>query len=194
LKRVPFILASASPRRRKLIKSFPFKAVVVPSRVHEPRARRGEDPRAYAAGLARKKAREVAGRLKEGLVLGADTIVHQDGKIFGKPASAAEARRMLAALTGRWHDVFTGMCLATPSGKTWSAVARTRVRMRKFSGEKLDFWAERNHDKAGAYAAQAAGNPFVVDYRGDFDNVVGLPRRVLRALLKQAAKAGFRAG
>lgn len=99
---------------------------------------------------------------------------------------------MLAALSGRWHEVFTGLYLAAaPSGKGWKAVARTRVRMRKFSEEKLDYWSSRNHDKAGAYAAQAPGSPFVVDHRGDFDNVVGLPRRTLRVLLKKAAKAGF---
>jgi septum formation protein len=191
LKALPFILASASPRRRRLIKSFPFKAAVVPSRASEPRARRGETPRAYALGLAEKKAREVARRVPAGLVLGADTVVHLGGKILGKPASAAEARRTLASLSGRWHEVHTGLCLtAAPGGKTWRGAAVTRVRMRRFTERGLDFWSLRNHDKAGAYSAQSGS--FVTDYRGDFDNVVGLPRRLVRALLKRAARAGFR--
>jgi septum formation protein len=189
---LPFILASASPRRRKLMKSFPFPVTVTPSRVHEPRARSGERPDAYALGLAEKKAREVAKRLKSGLVLGADTVVYHGGKILGKPADAAEARRILARLTGRWHDVYTGLYLAVaPSGKGWKVAVRTRVKMRKFTAAQLDRWSLKNHDKAGAYAAQAPGNPFVVDYRGDYDNVIGLPRRALRRLLR-SAKLGRR--
>src|SRR6185503_4314791 len=108
--RLPFILASASPRRRRLITSFPFPARVVVSRAHEPRARWGEDPRRYAAALAEKKAREVARRLGRGLILGADTVVHLGRRILGKPASAAEARRMLASLSDRGHDVHTSLC------------------------------------------------------------------------------------
>ncbi len=79
--------------------------------------------------------------------------------------------------------------IAAPSGKVWRAAALTRVRMRKFTDERLDYWAERNHDKAGAYSAQSGA--FVTGYRGDFDNVVGLPRRVVRGLLKKAREAGF---
>lgn len=183
-------MASASPRRRQLIKSFSFKAKVVPSRAHEPRARPGERPAAYALGLAEKKAREVARRVPAGLVLGADTVVHLGGKILGKPASDAEARRTLALLTGRWHEVHTALCLvAVPGGRAWKATAVTRVRMRRFTAARLDALSKRNHDKAGAYSAQSGD--FVTDYKGDFDNVVGLPRRTLRALLKRAARAGF---
>ena len=76
--------------------------------------------------------------------------------------------------------------------RAWRATARTRVRLKEFTRSELDRLAKRNHDKAGAYAAQARGNPFVADYRGDYDNVVGLPRKTLRQLLKKAAKAGFR--
>ena len=191
MKIIPFILASASPRRRRLIKSFPFKARVVPSHAHEPRARPGELPRSYALGLAEKKAREVARRLGAGLVLGADTVVHLGGKILGKPSSEADARRMLSMLSGRWHEVHTGLCLvAVPGGRVWKAAALTRVRMRRFTEERLTALSRLNHDKAGAYAAQSGG--FVTDYRGDFDNVVGLPRRVVRKLLKKAVKAGVR--
>jgi septum formation protein len=186
----PFVLASASPRRKSLIKSFPFRARVVPSRFPEPPGRRGENPRLYVIRLAQGKAGEVSRRLPGSLVLGADTIVYFKGRFLGKPKDEREARAMLAGLSGRWHDVYTGLCLMG-GGKSWTAAARTRVRMRRFTEGQLDRWARRNHDKAGAYAAQAVGNPFVVDYRGDFDNVVGLPRRTLRALLKTAERAGI---
>ncbi len=143
--------------------------------------------------LAEKKAREVARRVDRGLVLGADTVVHLGGRILGKPSSAGHARRMLETLTGRWHEVHTALCLvAAPGGRAWTAAALTKVRMRRFTEEQLDRWSKKNHDKAGAYAAQAAGNPFVVDHRGDFDNIVGLPRRTLRELLRSAEREGFK--
>jgi septum formation protein len=191
--RLPFILASASPRRRFLIRTFPFRARVVPGRTPERRPMASEPPARYALAMAEQKANEVARRVGRGLVLGADTIVHLGGTIFGKPTSKAAARRMLAALAGRWHEVHTGLCLvAVPGRRAWRATARTRVRLKDFSKPELDRLARRNHDKAGAYAAQARGNPFVAEYRGDYDNVVGLPRKTLQILLKKAAKAGFR--
>jgi septum formation protein len=190
---VPFILASASPRRRKLIKSFSFATHVLPSRAPERRPHADESPRDYALELAELKAKETARRVKEGLVLGADTVVHLGGTILGKPTDAADALKMLSMLTGCWHDVHTALCLIDVStGMVWRATALTRVRMRKFTEKRLEVLSRRNHDKAGAYAAQAKGNPFVTGYRGDFDNIVGLPRRTLRELLRKAALAGIR--
>lgn len=176
-----------------MIASFPFPSRVLSSRAPERRPRSGERPQDYALELAEKKAREVARRLRSGLVLGADTVVHLGREILGKPRDEADARRMLSLLTGRWHEVHTALCLVeVPGNRVWRGTAATRVRMRKFSDRELDRWAKRNHDKAGAYAAQAQGNPFVVDYRGDFDNVVGLPRRLLRNLLKKVRRGGVR--
>src|SRR5687767_14176470 len=192
VRRVPLILASASPRRRRLMASFPWPVRVRPSRVPEPQPRPGVSPREYVRDLAALKARSVASSLKEGLVLGADTVVYHGGRIWGKPSSTASARRMLASLAGRWHRVYTGLALvARPGGREWRVVWSTEVRMRALSPEKLDFWSARNHDKAGAYAAQERRNPFVEGLRGDYDNVVGLPRRGVRRLLAQARKAGF---
>ena len=192
MKKVPFILASASPRRRKIMKSFPFPVAVIPSRAEEPRPKRGEPPKKYVKALAEMKAAEVAKRVEEGLVLGADTIVYRDGTFFGKPASAAAAKRMLGTLHGAWHSVYTGVSLiAKPGKKRWTVAWHTRVRMRAFTPKRLEYWALRNHDKAGAYAAQHPGNPFVEEWRGDYDNIVGLPRRAVRDLLAKARKAGF---
>jgi septum formation protein len=134
----------------------------------------------------------VARGLREGLVLGADTEVHHRGRLLGKPASAAHARRMLASLSGRWHTVYSGAALVEAgSGKSWTAVASTRVLFRKLGPRELDFWSRRNHDKAGAYSAQAKRSPFVERRSGDLDTVVGLSRRAVRELLRQARKAGY---
>jgi septum formation protein len=128
----------------------------------------------------------------QGLVLGADTVVYQKGKIFGKPASRRSAKRMLAQLAGAWHTVYTGLVLAAkPGDHEWSGIWRTRVKMRRLSPQEIEYWSGRHHDKAGAYAAQDRRNPFVEKMRGDFDNVVGLPRRGLRVLLARARRAGY---
>src|SRR4051812_7634209 len=97
--------------------AFPWKTKVLPSGAAEPPRRRGEPYRAYVCRLAARKAAAVAGRLAEGLVLGADTIVVFRGKSFGKPKDARDAARMLAALAGRWHRVYTGLALAAKPGK-----------------------------------------------------------------------------
>jgi MAF protein len=193
MRNVPFILASASPRRRRLMASFPFSVRVVPSGVPERRKRPGESPARYVKMLAEMKARHVADRAGEGLVLGADTIVFFKGRVLGKPTSALSAKRMLTSLAGKWHAVYTGLSLqARPGRRRWSAAWLTRVKMRDLSPRKIRSLSRLNHNKAGAYAAQQKGNPFVADWRGDYDNVVGLPRKGVRQLLARARRAGYR--
>ncbi|MBI4397051.1 MAG: septum formation protein Maf [Elusimicrobia bacterium] len=190
---VPLILASASPRRRRLMAFFPWKYRVRPSRVKEPAPRKHVAPRLFVKVLAGRKARDVARSVKEGLVLGADTIVYRNGKIYGKPSSQISAKRMLTELSGAWHTVYTGLSLvARPGNLEWGAVWKTRVKIRSFTPGQIDHWSRRNHDKAGAYAAQERGNPFVEEYIGDYDNVVGLPRRAVRLLIDKARRAGYR--
>lgn len=168
---------------RKLIPRFR----VIESGVPEPAPRAGVSVRTYVIGLARKKALAVARNISEGWVLGADTVVVRRGKIYGKPAGRADAHRILSELNGKWHDVYTGLALTFRPGKrVWTGAYRTRVLMRDFSPQDLRRLSGKNHDKAGAYAAQAKGNPFVRRYKGDFDNVVGLPLKGLRELLAKA--------
>lgn len=168
---------------RKLIPRFR----VIESGVSEPAPRAGVSVRAYVSGLARKKALAVARNISEGWVLGADTVVVRRGKIYGKPSDRADAHQILSELNGKWHDVYTGLALTRcPGKKVWTGVYRTRVLLRTFSPQDLRRLSGKNHDKAGAYAAQAKGNPFVQRYKGDFDNVVGLPLKGLRELLTKA--------
>jgi septum formation protein len=189
---LPLVLASASPRRRLLMKSLPWRFQVRPSRVPEPEPRGRVMPGSWALKLARLKARAAAAKLKEGLVLGADTLVYQKGKIYGKPSSRAHARRILRVLAEDWHTVHTGVVLkVAPAGPEWSETRATRVKMRRFTEEELDYWSAKNHDKAGAYAAQEKRDPFVVKFDGDYDNVVGLPMRAVKRLLAQARREGF---
>lgn len=174
------------------MRGFPWPVRVRPSRVHEPERLGTAHPKDFVVKLARMKAREVARRIPNALVLGADTTVYLKGRIYNKPASVQDAARMLRSLAGKWHCVYTGLTLvASPEMKEWSVGWMTRVKMRTFTEEELEFWSSRNHDKAGAYAAQHKRGKFVVGMRGDYDNVVGLPRRGVRLLLAKARRAGF---
>lgn len=188
---IPFTLASGSPRRKKLLGTCVPRFRVMASGVPEPAPRAGEDVRGYVKRLARLKALAVARRVPRGLVLGADTVVVRRGKVYGKPTDRADAHRILSELSGKWHAVYTGLALALrPGRRVWTSVHRTRVRLRAFSPSELRRLSRRHHDKAGAYAAQARGNPFVERYRGDFNTVVGLPLDGVRDLLAKAEKAG----
>jgi septum formation protein len=189
---VPFVLASASPRRRRLLRSLVPRFSVAVSGVREPAPRRGERPGAFARRLARLKAAAVASTISRGLVLGADTVVVRRGVFYGKPRDRGEARRMLSELAGRRHAVYTGVALAArPGRRLWVDVRRTDVWMRVLSSRVMSRLS-RHLDKAGAYAAQARGNPFVKSYRGDFETVVGLPLEAVRVLLARARRAGFK--
>jgi septum formation protein len=177
------ILASASPRRRELLLSAGIDHVVDAANVDEtPRA--GEEPRAYAERLAREKAAAVAARHPAAEVIGADTVVVIDDLILGKPADAADARRMLEQLSDREHAVMTAVAVAR-GGQIQSSVAETSVVMRKISPSEIAAYVETGEpmDKAGAYAIQGGAAGFIREISGDFDNVVGLPLRVVRRLL-----------
>ncbi len=181
------VLASASPRRRDLLRAVGFDPLVRPAAVDEtPRA--GEDPAAYVARLARAKA-EAAVPGAPGLpVLAADTAVVLAGTILGKPVDRDEAREMLTALSGRWHEVLTGIALALPGGDVLDGVARTEVRFAELAGEEIEAYlaGDEPWDKAGAYAIQGAAGWFVPEVRGSVSNVIGLPLGLVRELWTRA--------
>ena len=130
------------------------------------------------AHLALDKARAVAARLGEGIVLGADTVVTIDGEVLGKPADPAHARAMLRRLRGREHEVITGVAVVDArSGRAERTAVTSRVRMAASSDDDIDAYVATGEplDKAGAYAIQGAGGVLVEGYEGSYSNVVGLP-------------------
>jgi nucleoside triphosphate pyrophosphatase len=172
--RMDLILASQSPRRSELLRNagIPFRVRVRP--VEEVR-RAGEDPREYAVRLAREKA-EAAREDTAEVVLGADTIVVLGEIVLEKPADAAEARVMLAALSGREHTVITGICLLH-SGGAIADYESTQVRFAPLDVEEIDAYVASGEpmDKAGAYAIQGLASKFVERIEGCYFNVMGLP-------------------
>ena len=181
------ILASASPRRRELLRRICPEFSVEASDVDEALAA-GPVPPAVAA-LALRKARAVARRTATGAVLAADTVVVVDGEVLGKPAGPAEARAMLRRLRGRAHDVFTGVAVVdAATGREASGTARSRVLMASYPDATIDAYVASGAplDKAGAYAIQDLGGHLVDGLVGSYTNVMGLPLGVTRRLL-----AGF---
>jgi D-tyrosyl-tRNA(Tyr) deacylase len=187
----PFVLASASPRRRAILEGLGLPFVVAPTGVPEDAAP-GESPSDHVLRLAGAKAAAGARGRPAGTVLGADTIVVLDGAFLGKPAGPDDAVRMLRSLRGRWHDVYTGLSLARCSdGATVSGFETTRVLVRDLSDLDVDAYVAGGEplDKAGAYAIQGCGAAIVERVDGCFYNVVGLPVTRLIALLGELGAA-----
>ena len=182
------ILASASPRRRRLLEGLSLAFRVIPAEFEEG-GHRGQAPCEVAAALAEGKALAVARRHPESLVIGADTIVVVDGEILGKPKDAGEAKSMLRRLSGRTHTVKTGVCLA----RVCESFVRTEVESTEVTfGELSDDLIERYvatgepMDKAGAYGIQEVGATLVRRVDGCYFNVVGLPLFRLARMLEAA--------
>lgn len=137
--------------------------------------------------LALRKARAVARKHPDALVLGADTIVVAQGRVLGKPADLEESMRMMGDLNGRWHRVYTGVALVRHRPRrAWAEAAVSRVKARKLPPEQLKRFVGRHMDKAGGYAVQDHKDPFVEKIEGSRDNVIGLPLDAVRRLLKRA--------
>jgi septum formation protein len=168
------VLASRSPRRREILSNAGIAHTVRPADIPET-VLPGESPRAHVERLAGEKAKAVEAGPGE-VVLGADTVVVVDGEILGKPADAADARRMLARLSGREHQVITGICLRR-GAETLTASEVTRVRFTSLTPADIDAYIASREpmDKAGAYAIQGLASKFIDRVEGCYFNVVGLP-------------------
>jgi len=178
------LLASASPRRGELIARFRPDVIIVPSSVEE--ASTG-DPWVRVAENARAKALDVAGR-EHGWIVAADTVVALDGAMLGKPRSADEAARMLGRLSGRTHNVLSGLCvLDTATGRSREAVECTEVTFRALDDAEIRDYVRQEEplDYAGGYAIQGRAALFVERLHGDFYNVMGLPLFCLESLLRE---------
>ena len=179
------ILASGSPRRRELIARLGFPFVCRVSGLDETNVEAPE-PSMLAASLARMKARRVACKVLDGLILGFDTLVCLDGRILGKPADRHDAHQMLWSLRGRTHDVITAVAvIEASSGREEASVVTSQVRMRRFGQAILSRYLDTGDslDKAGAYGIQTAGAELVESFSGCYFNIVGLPLCELVRLL-----------
>ena len=178
------ILASASPRRRELLRFVCPDFDVVPSGVDE--TLDGPPSREAAAALALRKARAVAARAGEGAILAADTLVVIEGDSLGKPADQDGARAMLERLSGRRHRVITGVAVVdAKTRRERSTAVVSQVFMRSLSRAEIDAYVASGEpdDKAGAYAIQGEGGRLVAALLGSYTNVVGLPLPAVRELL-----------
>jgi septum formation protein len=179
-------LASVSPRRRELLTQIGVPHVVTGAHIDES-ALPNESPRAYVQRLARTKALAVWERDPSLPVLAADTTVVLDGVIFGKPQDRDDALRMLAALSGRTHEVLTAVALATRSGVTMR-LSESRVTFRALTpAECAAYWdTGEPRDKAGAYAVQGLAAVFIESLAGSYSGVMGLPLFETAQLLQAA--------
>ena len=172
------LLASSSPRRAEILRAvgWPFEALA--TNIDETFFPE-ESAVAAVERLALGKAEAAARQNPSLLVLGADTTVVVESESLGKPRDELDARRMLRLLSGRWHDVLTGVALVRREGNGCRVVAheRTQVRFGAMSDAEIDWYIESGEpvDKAGAYAIQGRAALFIEEIRGDYWNVVGLP-------------------
>ena len=189
------ILASASPRRRELLRGIWAEFEVIPSEIEET-LDGGPTPEAVAR-LALRKAGAVAARAGAAVVLAADTVVVIDGMALGKPSSGEEARAMLVRLRGRQHEVMTGIAIVDgETGRAASATVVTRVLMASYPDATIETYVASGapFDKAGAYAIQDLEGALVDGVVGSYTNVVGLPVETTRRLLEGFGVVSERSG
>lgn len=180
------VLASSSPRRVALLEMLGLPFVQRPSAAEAELPAGPVDPVTWTREQALAKARDVASTLPSGLVIGADTVVALDGEVFGKPRDRDHAARMLARLSGRRHEVTTGVAVVdAASGRAEVAATTTQVWMRDLSPPEIAAYIATGEplDKAGAYAIQGLGATLVPRIAGCYFNVVGLPLSLLADLL-----------
>lgn len=179
------VLASASPRRRKLLQLLARDFEVAVSDVDEQSDI--TEPAELVCELARRKARDIFAARPEDVVIGADTVVYIGNEILGKPRDMADARRMMELLAGNTHQVYTGVCVAYAGGEECDFCC-TDVTFDAILPEEMDVYLATNDvlDKAGAYAIQGGAAKFISRVDGCFFNVVGLPVNMLYELMKRS--------
>jgi len=171
------ILASSSPRRKKILEQIRFEFSVVPSNINED-FKIGLPPEAFTEHWAREKAKDVAKDHPQSLVIGADTVVILDGKILGKPKDNKSSKKMLLSLSGRTHEVITGVSLININSKldiTFNE--RTFVSINTLSNEHIYNYINsyKPYDKAGSYGIQDGFSVHIEKIRGCYYNVMGFP-------------------
>lgn len=185
------VLASTSPRRAMLLAEEGFSFVTLKVDVTEElpleiKPKEGVKALAVRKALAGQKAWIESGGSAEDIILGADTIVALDSQILGKPADPEEAQAMLLQLSGRKHDVYTGVAIMNGTGHQENAAIRTRVHFRPLTLEEIQTYIATGEpmDKAGAYAIQGRAKKFVNQFEGSLSNVIGLPMEYVSERLR----------
>lgn len=172
------ILASKSPRRKKILERFnkPFK--IINSNFDESKVSKNMHPTKYCSKLASMKAGSVSEKFYQELIIAADTIVVLNNLILGKPNDRSDALKILMKLSGNIHSVFTGVCLRSRKNNiNLTFFEHTKVSFRKLSIQEIEYYIDnyKPFDKAGSYGIQDASSVFVKYIEGCYDNVVGLP-------------------
>ena len=184
--RQKLILASSSPRRAEILNivGWPFEVHV--AGIDETQ-KAGEQPHEYVQRLALEKALAVASKLSSGLVLGADTTVVVQGELLGQPQDDEDARRMLSLLSGKWHEVLTGVALVPVTGKSNVSYATSRVLFAEMSESEIDWYVRSGEPKgkAGAYGIQGRAALFIREIEGEYFNIVGLPIRLVYEMARE---------
>jgi len=183
------VLASASPRRQELLRKAGIAFTVQPAEIDETPLP-GESARACAERLARDKALAIARSRPDDVVLGADTVVVVDDQILGKPTDGEDAARMLRLLSGRTHEVITGVCVVAPNREVSVGSETTQVTFTELSEDDIREYVATGEpmDKAGAYAIQGIASRWIPRIEGDYSNVVGLPIALVYRMLRQASR------
>ena len=181
------ILASSSPDRRALLEKAGYSLEVMPSHIDEPTGQGFTDPRHYVMTVSWLKAAAVAPKVTDGLILAADTVGWLDGQVVGKPSDVHDARRILTALGGREHELWTGVVLwRRPDDVQVIWQECTRLHSRKLSDAELDAYLATDDwvGRSGAYAIQEDSDPFLTIVDGSLTNVIGLPMESLERQLR----------
>jgi septum formation protein len=185
-----WILASASPRRSEILSQLGLRFKIDPCRNPEPPQKTSESPAGYVRRASRFKAAEVASRRPSSRIIAADTIVVVDDTILGKPSGRAEAKDMLRRLSGRRHEVLTGLCLLITDEprRIYSSVTCSGVYFRRMSDNDIDWYlnTEEYRDKAGAYGIQGFASFFINRVEGCYFNIVGFPVSEFARLCRRA--------
>lgn len=187
--KLPLILASGSPRRKELLSTMGLTYTVDVSDVDEHTT---GAPDQMVIELSGRKARAVAQRYDRALVLAADTLVYGGDCVLGKPESPEHAVQMLKALSGKWHEVYTGLTLIdTLTGRCIQKADCTRVHFVELTDEEISAYVATKEplDKAGAYGIQGIAGMFIDRIEGSYSNVVGLPMALVRSMLKEISAA-----
>jgi len=189
------ILVSTSPRRSKILKDKGFKFEVYPVKINEEEIMKNYPPELAVKKIATTKTLIAAEKIKNGIIIGADTIVVYNNKILGKPRDASEAIEMLRLLSGKIHEVITAISVMEiingKKNKEYVECVKTKVKMMKLSEEEIKAYISTGEpmDKAGAYAIQGLGGIFIEWIDGCYYNVMGLPIAKLYRILKKIGTA-----